>query len=276
MLKGAKTPYIANHLEQSNNTTVRNGLYGFQELTAEEYGVIHSVITTALSGKYPKKYESLGLLNEAYGISYKPRYILLDIVIELYTNSLRACDLLAVATALSLKGAAYRLEALDKYSILFSKITKQQLATIGTYFVWTRPIFVYDTVSKLYEAEHDLEKALVYAKLAERQNTDRLSYYPVHIAQILLKLEPDKSIKYLRGVLWGLKYYKSKEQIKNEYKTALTKKEKGYRYKPRKLKHTKSEIDAEIRKCALTIIEEITKAKEGLNVSRDKMEYSKR
>lgn len=229
--------------QNTNESITKDGIYDFRVFSKHEIDTIISVLRNAFSDKYPKVLRGVGLMNESYAIVYKPRYILLEMVIRLFENSRSPYDALAVAEAYSGKGAAYRSQALEKYELYIRKATVFQKKTINGCFVSLSNLFLFDKISSLYEQEHNLYRALEYAELAEKLNADQLPHYPIHTATILLKIEPIKAVEYLTGVLQSEKYSVSKPAIENALKEVQLKVNSGYRYKPRVTKIKPDNLD---------------------------------
>lgn len=242
-----KKPIHPNYITQSDKTSnVKNGKYDLANLSQQDINIIIQVLRSAFSGKYAKKFQALGLMNEAYGIVYAPRYILLKIIVELYKDSTSAYDCLAVAVAYEKMGAAYRQDALRFYEKYLSKATFTQRANVRNTFVWLFDRFLYNNISVLYEAEYDLDNALKFALMAEKDNTDALPYYPIHVSKILCKIKPQDAVNYLLKCMANPFYLSCVEQLRSQLQDAEEKLNSEYKYTPRKRKIKPSAIHEDI------------------------------
>ena len=157
---------------QDTNLSIvsENGLYDFSNFSEHEKFVINNVIKTSLE-KYPVEYRSIGLANESSSLKYKARYILFEIIILLYKNSDSLIDKFAVAIAYDSKGADFRSQALEYFesskSIVSSEITGK--------FLYFSPFSVFLKFSKLYEKEHEYDKAIELCEMANQYGNGTLS-----------------------------------------------------------------------------------------------------
>lgn len=90
--------------------------------------------------------------------------------------------------------------------------------------------------------------------MAEALNADLLPYYPIHIAKILLKIDPNKAVSYLTDIMNGPRYSGSKAIIQKTVTELEQKAASGYRYRPRSQKSIPDSIDADIRKATLEFL----------------------
>lgn len=240
--------------DSSQSIVTENSIYDFNRLSSHEIDVIITVLRNAYSDKYHKSLRGIGLMNEAYPITYKPRYILLETVVLLFENSHNPYDALAVAEAYRNKGAAYRVSAIENYERYLAKANIFKKKLVREQFVIFNDIFLYNNLSTLYEAEHNLWRALKYAEMAEALNADLLPYYPIHIAKILLKIDPNKAVSYLTDIMNGPRYSGSKAIIQKTVTELEQKAASGYRYRPRSKKSIPDSIDADIRKATLEFL----------------------
>ncbi len=227
-----------------------NGLYDFDILSVSEIALIIDVLKVAFSKKYPKRLRGLGLLNECYTISYKERYILMALIIELFTNSNSPYNALAVAEAYRSEGAAYREQAIQRYEYFINKANLLQRSMVNSTFSLFNNRLIYHNLSELYEKEHNLYRALKYAELAEKHNKDFLPLYPVHVSKILLKIEPVKAVQYLENIASSKKYQAHLSVLNKSLLEAKSKADKGYRYKPRKSKAVENDIENAVNRAA--------------------------
>lgn len=240
--------------DSSKSVVTQNGIYDFNKLSTHEIDVVISVLRNAYSDKYHSSLRGIGLMNETSPITYKPRYILLEAVVLLFENSHNPYDVLAVAEAYRNKGAAYRVPAIENYERYLAKANVFKKKLIREQFVIFNDIFLYNNLSTLYEAEYNLWRALKYAEMAEALNSDLLPYYPIHIAKILLKIDPNKAVSYLMGIMNGSRYSGSKSIIQKTVTELEQKAASGYRYKPRSQKPVPDSLDADIQKTTLEFL----------------------
>lgn len=234
----------------AESTCTTNGLYDFENLSANEAVLIVDVLKVAFSNKYPKRLRGLGLLNECYTITYKERYILMTLIIELFTNSDNPFDALAVAEAYRSKGATFREQAVQKYEYFINKANLLQRNTVNSTFNLFNDRLIYHNLSELYEKEHNLYRALKYAELAEKHNRDFLPLYPVHISNILLKIEPTKAVRYLECIIANKKYEAHISVLNKALLDAKSKANKGYKYNPRKKNITENIVEVAVCRAA--------------------------
>lgn len=246
--------YAESITQDTNQSIVKDGIYDFSKFSAHEIDVIVAVLRNAYSEKYHHSLRGIGLINESYPIVYKPRYILLEMVIMLFENSRNPYDSLAVAEAYRNKGAAYRVQAIENYERYFAKANVFKKKLIREQYAIFDDTFLCDNLSILYEAEHNLWRALKYAETAEKLNSDLLPYYPIHIAKILLKIDPNKAVSYLTGIMKGSRYVGSKMIIQKTVAELEQKAASGYHYKPRNKTPAPDTLDADIRKAALDFL----------------------
>lgn len=161
--KSNRKTYIPNSYSQDSEKSIvdENGRYDFCQFSTHESSVIKNVLKTAYK-KYPEEIRSVGLANESSSIRYKARDVLFDMVIVLYAYSDSIIDQFAVAMAYETKGAYFRKDALSYFEKVCDKITPDFMSQ----FLYYSPLSVYSKFSKLYEDEHDYEKAIELTKLA--------------------------------------------------------------------------------------------------------------
>lgn len=151
--------------DSNQSITTEDGTYDFENFSEHEKAVIIETIKTVLR-KYPPIFRAIGLVNESYQIIYKPRYILFEIVVALFSDSNDAMDNLAVAIAYETKGAHFRSEALKHFEYALNNLDSKLL---DRFFV-TMPYNLYIKFSRLYEKEHDFSKALQLTLKAQQHS----------------------------------------------------------------------------------------------------------
>lgn len=138
-----------------------NNKYDLTHFSQHEVNIVREVLSV-VSSKYPVKYQSLGLVNEAYVITYKPRYVLFEIAIIKYKDSGAYLDKFATAYAFANKGAEFRLAALGAFEESINKIPFSVLDEFASLnFAFTCILF-----SRLYEQEWEFDSAIYWLKKA--------------------------------------------------------------------------------------------------------------
>lgn len=97
--------------QDSEQSIVTDGRYDLKRFSKHEADTVYHVINV-IREKYPKELRSMGFANESYPIKYKPRYVLWEILVQLYENSSEPIDMFACALAYEAKGALFREKAL--------------------------------------------------------------------------------------------------------------------------------------------------------------------
>ena len=160
---------------------------GRYDLTVFSQGEAQEVIDTVNHAKesYFENEFALGLYNESYGKVYKPRYVLFEIIIQLYKNSLYPDEQLAVALAYATQGAASRLKAIE----YFEKCIKRVIFADFSKFCSVSALSVYSTFAKIYESEHLYEQALKYNNLACSSFGANIPYFVTKSKELKAKIQ---------------------------------------------------------------------------------------
>lgn len=164
-LKNATPIYITDmewYQDSNQSIVTANHLYDLKHFSKHESDTIEHVIEI-VNKKYPLELRSVGLANESSVIKYKPRYVLWEILIQLYENSNNPVDEFACAIAFEAKGALYRRKSLDKFENCIRFISPEFM----NQFISLSPLHIYMMLSKLYEKEHEYDSAILYTKLGE-------------------------------------------------------------------------------------------------------------
>lgn len=221
--------------QNSKNSIVSSdGRYDFDTLSPEEFDVIQQVIENSRRSCYA--YHSLGLLNETYPIVYKPRYILLEVIVQMYSKSNHPVDTLAVAEAYRFKGAMFREAALECYEFYLKHLpiwTKRKVCSI--YTDANEPFLSYH-IAELYQSVSRLDDALKFARQAEKNNTNHFPAYPALIGSILLKQDPNRAVEYLQQVLQSKHYLCYQAKFQQQLEQAIRAQQTGYKYHHRAYK----------------------------------------
>lgn len=158
--------------------------YDMARFSSHEIAVIAAVLNAAKE-KYPRQYWSMGLANESYPIIYKPRYILHEMIVQLYGQSHRPSDRFAVALAYASKSAHFRPLAIQYFEAAILFIRPSFMSRFWMY----QPLHVYTAFAKLYEAEHKYAEAIRCTKMAWRYGEADNPYFPQRIDELRAKLE---------------------------------------------------------------------------------------
>lgn len=174
--KSIKVPKYLADIEwyQDSNQSILtiNHRYDLKHFSQHESATIEHVIEI-VNKNYPLKLRSIGLANESSIIKYKPRYVLWEILIQLYSESFNPVDEFACAIAYESKGALYRRNALNK----FEKCIKYISPEFMQQFISFSPLCIYMMLSRLYEKEHEYDSAILYTKLAKNySNMDNTNF----------------------------------------------------------------------------------------------------
>ncbi len=148
---------------------------GRYDLTVFSQGEAQEVIDTINYAKknYCENEFALGLYNESYGKVYKPRYVLFEIIIQLYKNSDSNIDKFAVALAYAQQGAAYRKEALRYFEVSEHHVDFNKLSRFSS----ISALNVYSSFTKIYESEGRYLEALRCNKQAMDLPDANISYF---------------------------------------------------------------------------------------------------
>lgn len=168
--------------QDSDLSITKDGRYDLTRFSEHESNTIHHVFDV-VKEKYPREYQSIGLANESYPIKYKPRYILFESVILLYADSDNPVDNFAVALAYESKGAYFRKQAIEYYEKSEPYISTEFMRDFVSYM----PLHVYTMFAKLYEQEHEYEKAICYTEKARNWSSPGNDYFDRYIDELLEK-----------------------------------------------------------------------------------------
>lgn len=163
--KGSDNPftyYPETYNQDSSKSIIgANSKYDLTRLSQHELDILNAVFST-VSAKYPVKYQALGLVNEAYVITYKPRYILFEIAVTKYKETESYFDKFAAAFAFANKGADFRLAALKTFEESINKIPFSILDEFASLnFALTCNLF-----SRLYEQEWEFDNSIYWLRKA--------------------------------------------------------------------------------------------------------------
>ena len=155
----------------------------------------------------------MGFANESYPIKYKPRYVLWEILVQLYENSSEPIDMFACALAYEAKGALFREKALQKFEKSINYITPEFMQQFISYM----PLNVYIKFSRLYESNHEYEKAILYTELGHKYGDRDNPYFDNRIAELKDKIKRNpkkreynpsqKTLEFEEDVVNAAKYF---------------------------------------------------------------------
>lgn len=178
------------HQDSEQSIIAKDGRYDLKRFSKHESDTIYHVVNV-VKEKYPKELRSMGLANESYPIIYKPRYILWEILIQLYKNSNDPIDVFACALAYEAKGALFREKALQKFEESIDYITPEFMQQFISYM----PLNVYMKFSRLYENNHEYEKAIFYTELGHKYGDRDNPNFDKRIAELRNKIKKNPKIR---------------------------------------------------------------------------------
>lgn len=229
-----QSPFLPNQYAQDSKSSIvdETGTYDFDCFSVDECSTIQDVLSDA-QRNYSPRYRAIGLALESYGILYKPRYILHEIIIIRYSSSKRPLDQLAVGLAYKTKGAYFRQQAIKYIENAIPMITKREWHKISAFFPkWS----IYNDLSDLCEAECRFSDALEYAELAKRNKGFIAPYDILHPGRIYKKIDIALCVQYYENLICNNQTAEYWPLIEKELTIAKGQAEQGYKYRPRKSK----------------------------------------
>lgn len=169
--------------DSSQSVIDEHGRYDLQHFSEHEADFIKRILLE-VDRKYPEEYRSMGLANESYVVTYKPRYVLFDIVILRYENSADPIDMMAVALAYESKGAHFRQEAIFYFEKAIQSVDKCVFSQFSSYTLDQ----IYLKFAELYEKEHQYKQAIYYFELAKSSGKLEKEYIDQRITKIREKI----------------------------------------------------------------------------------------
>lgn len=149
--------------DSTQSITTSDGRYDLKHFSKHELETVNHIVEV-IKEKYPLNLRSMGFANESASVKYKPRYVLWEMLIQLYKDSTNPIDKFACALAYEAKGAMYRENALQKFEESINYITPEFMQQFISY----SPLCVYMKFSRLYESNHEYEKAIYYTKQGQK------------------------------------------------------------------------------------------------------------
>lgn len=189
-----------------------DGRYDLKRFSQHEYDTIYHVINV-VKEKYPIELRSMGFANESYPIKYKPHYVLWEILVQLYENSNAPIDMFACALAYEAKGALFREKALQKFEESIGYITPEFMQQFISYM----PLNVYMKFSRLYESNHEYEKAIFYTELGHKYGDKDNPNFDKRISELEDKIKRNpkkrkhnpssKALEFEKDIVTAAKYF---------------------------------------------------------------------
>lgn len=158
-----------------------NGQYDMKRFSMNEYETIINVINTVKT--YPENIRSICFANEVYPILYKPRYVLTEMIIQIYKDSENYIDKFSCAISYEMQGASKRKLALSKFEKCINYIEPEFMNK----FIYFSPLNVYMKFSRLYESEHEYDKAIYYTEIGSKYGEPDNSYFKKRIDELKAK-----------------------------------------------------------------------------------------
>lgn len=172
--------YPEDYIQDKNKSIIdKNQKYDLTKFSAHEISIIRQVLEI-VKRKYPPNLRALGLVNEIYPIVYKPRYILFEIAVILYSNSIVPEEQLAAAFAYSQKGAMFRVNAINLYEKSINFVDFKTLDLFSS--ISSASICL--NLAELYEKEHKYDEAIIWLKKTAKIGTLNSQYLLNKISQI--------------------------------------------------------------------------------------------
>lgn len=176
--------------ETSESILTPDGRYDTTRFSAHEDKTIRNVIAQANRG-YASKYRGIGLANESYPITYKPRYILFDVIIIAFGDSENPLDQIAVSFAYIQKGALYRKDAIRYFETAIDRVRLYELDGFASVSV----LSILTKISETYEREHEYEKAIHWLNVLVERKSGNTPYFQEKIEKLRERAEKGKPLR---------------------------------------------------------------------------------
>lgn len=137
------------------------GKYDLTRFSTHESEIVYQAIDV-VRNKYPQNLAALGLANESYVIVYKPRYVLFEIAVIMYSASAIPEEQIAAAFSYSQKGAMFREEAISLYEESINHVSFKTLDMFSS----LSAVSTYLKLAELYEREYQYQNALFWLRKA--------------------------------------------------------------------------------------------------------------
>lgn len=179
--------------QDSDESITINGLYDLKNFSKHESDTVKYVVNY-VKYHYPEEHQAMGLANEGYGIKYKPRYIIHEIIIQKYQDSQSPYDRFPVGLAYATKGGYFVRNALQYFENCMDTITPEFMDKFISY----TPLCTYGIISKLYEHEHEYKNAIYYTELQKEYGDPDNPYFDTRISELEQKQKNWKPKRNLR------------------------------------------------------------------------------
>lgn len=179
--------------QHSDASITTNGAYDLKNFSKHESDTIKYVVNY-VKDNYPEEYQAMGLANEGYGIKYKPRYIIHEIIIQKYQGSQSPYDRFAIGLAYATKGGYFTRNALQYLENCMEDISPEFMDN----FIFYTPLRTYGIISELYEHEHEYKNAIYYTKLQKEYGDPNNPYFDTRILELKQKQKnwkPKRNLK---------------------------------------------------------------------------------
>lgn len=211
-----------------------DGMYNFTCITAEENKTIISVIKEAIA--FPSEQQGIALAFFSESITYKPRYIINQIIVDFTNNSDNPLDVVAAFISFSRGGSSRRKSAIEKFEQIPKHIKFPLLPyNNNAIYTWKR---LYLTVAEIYEKEYQFEKALLSIEKCREFGWDKRVCVERY-AEILAKIDVTKAVDYLQC---NISSDESLSFLSDMLDNLKAKAARGYKFKPR---NTETENNSE-------------------------------
>lgn len=234
-----------NQYEQNPNDSIvkADGTYDFDNISFSERNTIEEVIDT-VKKKYSVEHQALGLANEAYGIKYKARYILHQIIVQKYSSSPDPLENLAVGFAYKTKGAFGRSNAIYHLNYYYSTATAENRTVAEDLFFHARDPFFSYTLAELYSEDNQNDIALDYALNAFAKRIYGAPGYPLLVARLLRRKDISQCVEFLKEIAVSDEFIKF-SVITDELAKSISLMEDGCIYSPYNYRISKRVVNME-------------------------------
>lgn len=197
-----KAPIQLSELSISDSS----GRYDMTRLSEHELSVINEVIQIAYSKKYPSDMKAIGLANEASVIRYKPRYVLHEIIVQKYSQSITPYDLLAVGEAYRTMGAMFYTEALSFLERYIMAASQFERKAAQLFLFNAREPFLSRNIADLLNKTGYYDQALEYALRAKMADKTHAPGYVQLIGEIYRRIDPHLAVDFYDDILKEREY----------------------------------------------------------------------
>lgn len=228
----------------NKDKNIDDGFYHFDYIEKDEEKLIMDIIIKSNCSEY----KSLEFYYQANMIVHKCRYILFQLLILKYENSVSLYDQLVVGIAYKNKGAFYRPMAI-KYLEMFIKQSNSKTWNIVERYLPKSSVFL--ILSELYEKEYDFNNAIEILSNI-KVNDCAWSATVLKVAKILKKVDINRCVDYCETALLEHNSTGALEELNKFLIEARQLQDRKYVYRPRKNRaiEENKEIEDEIEETA--------------------------